>query len=57
MNRRPLRRAGSADGAEVAGGGARSAEDRLSQLEKIKKLLDSGAVTPEECARENARLL
>jgi uncharacterized membrane protein len=31
--------------------------DRLSQLEKIKKLLDSGALTPEEYAREKAKLL
>lgn len=32
-------------------------QDRLSQLEKIKKLLDSGALTPEEYAREKAKLL
>ena len=32
-------------------------QDRLSQLEKIKKLLDSGALTPEEYAREKGKLL
>ncbi|NEE02294.1 SHOCT domain-containing protein [Phytoactinopolyspora halotolerans] len=44
-------------GETVSGGVAPAGDDRVSQLERLVRLRDSGVLTPEEFAQEKARIL